>query len=199
MGNRAVYLVGIDPPTNLLTQLTEVNRRLFRSFGIVSGLSFTPLIPVCALDELPDRPALSLMPRLPPLSTRQWKVVEADLFLSLDPEEPLRRIIDDIRSVLARSESQYPPIPSYPAIYLSRLDDPDPGEKWPESAEELSKPSVRGREEVITTLGPPPQLRWAGAALSCRRVLPAETKDRWRGTVNELCWAIRLRGDREED
>jgi len=198
MRDHAVYLVGIDPPNNLLTELTEVNRRLFRSFGIVSGLSFDPLIPVCALGELPDKPALSLMPRLPPLSTQQWKVVQENLFLSLDPQEPLRRIIAAIRSVFAHRESQDPPIPSYPAIYLSRLDDPAPGEKWPESVEELSKPGVRQREEVITTLGPPPRLRWTGAALSCRRVVLNETKGRWRGTVNELCWTIRLRGEREK-
>lgn len=195
MGGHAVYLVGIDPPDNLLTQLVEINRRLFHAFGIVSGLSLDPVIPVSALTERPDTPALSAMPRLPPLSTREWQVVEALLFLSLDPQAALRGIIDNIQSSLG-GETTASPVPHYPAIYLSRLDDPSPGEEWPESAEVLSKPSARRYDEIVEALGTPPELRWAGASLSCRRILVGETRERWRGTVSELCWTIRLRGER---
>lgn len=195
MGDHAVYLVGMDPPDNLLTQLLEIDRRLLHTFGIVSGLSLDPAIPVCALAERPDKPALSALPRLPPLQTGQWIVVESSLFLSLDPEEALRGLIEGMQASFG-DETIASPVPLYPAIYLSRLDDPPPGKLWPESEKALSEPTARHHEEIIATLGPPPELRWTGAALRCRRIEIEVTRGIWRAARSELCWTVRLRGER---
>ncbi len=54
-----MYIIAINPPSHILKETGRIQQILFRKFGYISALSFTPFIPVITLKKKPEMETFS--------------------------------------------------------------------------------------------------------------------------------------------